>query len=233
MTTNNAVNVGLSGSTGSGNFVGATSPTLVTPTIGVATATSVNKVAITAPATSATLTIADGKTLTVSNILTFTGTDSSSVAFGTGGTVLYNGGALGTPSSGTLTNCTGLPYAGINAAAMTDISGTVTVNGFSATSFSVVRQLVIGKIVFIRLFINGTSNATTFTITNMPNALQNTSGANINEVCYILDNGTAAFGFLTMAAGGTTITFYRDAAQDAWTNSGTKVAVADFWYESA
>jgi len=40
MTTNNAVNVGLAGSTGSGNFVGATSPTLVTPTLGAATATS-------------------------------------------------------------------------------------------------------------------------------------------------------------------------------------------------
>lgn len=34
MTTNNAVNVGLSGSTGTGNFVGATSPTLVTPALG-------------------------------------------------------------------------------------------------------------------------------------------------------------------------------------------------------
>jgi hypothetical protein len=46
------------------------------------------------------LTIAAGKTLTASNTLTFTGTDSSSVAFGTGGSVLYSGGALGTPSSG-------------------------------------------------------------------------------------------------------------------------------------
>jgi len=95
--------------TGTGSVVFATSPTLVTPTLGVATATSVNKVAITAPATSATLTIADGKTLTASNTLTFTGTDSSSVAFGSGGTVLYSGGALGTPSSATLTNATGLP----------------------------------------------------------------------------------------------------------------------------
>lgn len=41
MTTNCAVEVGLSGSTGTGNFVGATSPTLITPTLGVATATSV------------------------------------------------------------------------------------------------------------------------------------------------------------------------------------------------
>ena len=75
--------------TGSGGIALATSPTFTTPTLGVAAATSVNKVAITAPATSATLTIADGKTATVSNTLTFTGTDSSSVAFGTGGTVQY------------------------------------------------------------------------------------------------------------------------------------------------
>lgn len=64
---------------------------------------------LTVTTTTGTLTIANGKTLTLSNTLTFTGTDASSVAFGTGGTVLYSGGALGTPSSGTLTNCTGLP----------------------------------------------------------------------------------------------------------------------------
>ncbi len=68
--------------------------TFVTPVLGVASATSINKVAITAPATSATLTIADGKTLTASNTLTFTGTDTSSVAFGTGGTVVYTGSNL-------------------------------------------------------------------------------------------------------------------------------------------
>lgn len=136
----------ISDETGSGLLVFATSPTLVTPTLGVATATSINKVALTAPATGSTLTIADGKTLTASNTLTFTGTDASSVAFGTGGTVAYTGGslaqfaattsaqlagvisdetgsgslvfatsptlvtpALGTPSSVTLTNATGLP----------------------------------------------------------------------------------------------------------------------------
>ncbi len=75
--------------TGSGSLVFATSPTLVTPVLGVATATSINKVAITAPATGSTLTIADGKTLTTSNTLTLTGTDGSSVAFGSGGTVAY------------------------------------------------------------------------------------------------------------------------------------------------
>lgn len=65
--------------TGSGSVVCATSPTLVTPVLGVATATSINKVAITAPATSATLTIADGKTVTVNNTLTIAGTDSTTI----------------------------------------------------------------------------------------------------------------------------------------------------------
>jgi len=58
-----------------------TSPTLTTPSLGVATATSVNKVAITAPASSATLTIANGKTLTANNSLTLSGTDSTTITF--------------------------------------------------------------------------------------------------------------------------------------------------------
>ena len=84
----------ISDETGSGVLVFATSPTLTTPTLGVASATSINKVTLTTPATGSTLTIADGKTLTASNTLTFTGTDSSSVAFGTGGTVAYTGSTL-------------------------------------------------------------------------------------------------------------------------------------------
>jgi hypothetical protein len=125
--------------TGSGALVFATSPTLVTPTIGVATATSVNKVAFTAPATGSTLTIADGKTLTASNTLTFTGTDASSVAFGAGGTVLYNGGALGTPSSATLTNATGLPVSGITASTSTAL-GVGSIELGHATDTTIARS---------------------------------------------------------------------------------------------
>lgn len=67
--------------TGSGGMVLATSPTLVTPTLGAATATSINKLTLTAPATSATLTLTDGKTLAVTNTLTFSGTDSTVMTF--------------------------------------------------------------------------------------------------------------------------------------------------------
>lgn len=77
----------VTGETGSGALVFATSPALVTPNIGVATATSVN--GLTISSSTGTLTITNGKVVSVSNTLTFTGTDSSSVAFGVGGTVAY------------------------------------------------------------------------------------------------------------------------------------------------
>lgn len=132
------------------------SPTLVTPTLGVATATSINKVTITAPASAATITIANNKTLTASNTLTLTGTDNSSVNLGAGGTATFTSDklsafaattslelkgvlsdetgsgalvfatsptlvtpALGTPASGVLTNCSGLPAAGVVGTAAT------------------------------------------------------------------------------------------------------------------
>lgn len=58
-----------------------TNPTMTTPTLGVASATSLNKVTITAPATAATLTIANNKTLTCSNSLTLAGTDATTMTF--------------------------------------------------------------------------------------------------------------------------------------------------------
>lgn len=67
--------------TGSGALVFATSPSLVTPNIGAATATTVNNVTITAPASSATLTIANGKTATVNNTITLSGTDGTTMTF--------------------------------------------------------------------------------------------------------------------------------------------------------
>jgi len=63
----------IASQTGTGSkFVVDTSPTLVTPVLGVATATSINKVALTAPATGSTLTIADAQTLTVNGSATIT-----------------------------------------------------------------------------------------------------------------------------------------------------------------
>jgi hypothetical protein len=79
----------ISDETGSGNLVFSTSPTLVTPTLGVATATSINKMTITAPATGSTLTIADGGTLQTSGAfaMNITVTANTSVTMPTSGTL--------------------------------------------------------------------------------------------------------------------------------------------------
>jgi hypothetical protein len=86
--------VTATGATGTGNLVFSSSPTLTTPTLGVATATSINKVTITTPSTGATLNISDGKTLSSTNTLTFSGTDNSTITLGAGGTVVYTSNKL-------------------------------------------------------------------------------------------------------------------------------------------
>ncbi len=72
---------GTTAATGTGNVVLASSPTLSTPNIGAATATTVNKITFTPPAVSATLTIADGKTFAVNHSLTLAGTDATTMTF--------------------------------------------------------------------------------------------------------------------------------------------------------
>jgi hypothetical protein len=90
--------------------IGSTSVSLGGTATAIAGLTSVNKVAITAPATSATLTIADGKTATVSNSLTLAGTDSTTVTFqsisGSPSTVIHlfaSGTGAGNTSTGETT----------------------------------------------------------------------------------------------------------------------------------
>ena len=101
----------ISDETGSGSLVFATTPTLVTPVLGVATATSINKVAITAPATSATLTIANGATLTASATATVSGTNTGDNAVNT----LYSGLVTNATHTGDATGATALTLATVNA----------------------------------------------------------------------------------------------------------------------
>lgn len=66
----------LTDEVGSGANVFANTPTLITPILGVATATTVNKITITQPATGATLTIAEGATLSVPSTGSISGTNT-------------------------------------------------------------------------------------------------------------------------------------------------------------
>jgi len=77
---------GATAATGTGNVVLATNPTLttptfVTPTLGVASATTINNVTITAPGSTSTFTLGAGKTFTVNHSLTLAGTDFTTMTF--------------------------------------------------------------------------------------------------------------------------------------------------------
>ena len=87
---------------GTGSVVMTTSPTLVTPTLGVASATTINKVTITAPATGSTLTVADGKTLTDTS-----GVGASILLGATGGGFAAYGGATCTNQALTVLSAAG------------------------------------------------------------------------------------------------------------------------------
>lgn len=89
------------------------SPSFTTPTLGVADATSINKVTITAPAASATLTLANGSSLITSgaNSLTLTTTGTTDATFPSGtktlvatdATTLSSLASIGTVTTGTWT----------------------------------------------------------------------------------------------------------------------------------
>jgi len=121
--------------TGSGGIVLATSPSLTTPTLGVASATSINKVALTAPATGSTLTIADGKTLTVNNTITLSGTDSTVMTFPSTSQTIAG---LGVAQTFTATNTFSQVNYTVNTVTVTSNAGTVPItyrlNNFTNSS---------------------------------------------------------------------------------------------------
>ena len=101
------------------------SPTLVTPNIDVATATSVNKVAITAPATSATLTIADGITLTCNASVTIA---AQPPILGANTFTALQTITQASANAGILAS-TGYSLTGSDATSMVDLAGTLNTTG--------------------------------------------------------------------------------------------------------
>lgn len=171
----------IASQTGTGTkFVVDTSPTLVTPILGVATATSINKLTLTAPATSATITITDGKTLAISNTLTLAGTDGQTFTFPTASDTVA---CLGTVQTFTAAQTNS------KAGAASTSAQTYTGTPFAGT----------GTTSFPLVYLNGGTGPTTFNTGGVYLGINSVSGFAGNYIEVHANGGATIF---TVAASG-------------------------------
>jgi hypothetical protein len=200
----------VTGETGTGALVFATSPTLVTPVLGVATATTINKVTITAPATNAVLTIANGKTLTANNSIALAGVDGKTLT-------ANNSIALAGVDGKSLTVNNNLTLAGTDATIMTFPATSATIARTDAAQTFTGDQTFSGNIVGTIQALSGpgavnvTQITTAFTSTGTGDALTLADGVagQIKTIVYVAEAAGADTGVLTPATplGFATITF--------------------------
>lgn len=186
--------------TGTGALVFANTPTLVTPVLGVAAATSINKVAITAPATSATLTIADGATLTASASATVSGTNTGDQTITLTGDVTGSGAAS---FAATIAN-DAVTYAKIQ-----NVSATARILGRNSSGAGDIEEL------------DASTVKTMLSLGNVENTALSTWAGSTN----ITTLGTIATGVwsgteISIAKGGTGLTALGTALQQIRVNAG-------------
>lgn len=196
---------GTTTSTGSGAVVLANTPTLITPVLGVATATSVNKVTVTAPATSATLTIADGSTLATAGAFatTLTATAATNVTLPTTGTLATLAGTetltAKTLTNPTVTNYTETPYVANTGAAITLAltNGTVQILTLTASTTITMPTAVAGKsfVIILRQDATGSRTVTWTTVKWAGGTAPTiTSTASKQDIFSFFSDGTSWYG---------------------------------------
>lgn len=169
--------VSLYTTTGSGTVVAlATSPVLVTPTLGIALATSINGLTLTT--TTGILTIASGKTLTANSSLTLTGADSKTLTVSDSATLNTNSIALagGEVITFSATNALSLLTTGTSVMTFPTATDTVAVLG-TAQTYTATQTAK--QIIYTNNAIAASSNAATVPITFRLNTVTNSSAATL------------------------------------------------------
>ena len=198
--------------TGTGKMVLDTTPTLVTPILGVATATSINKLTVTAPATSATLTVADGASLVTSGAysLTLTSTAATNVTLPTTGTLATLAGSEAltnkTLTNPTVTNYVETLYAIGNSSTAVTIAltnGTVQTVTMTGNCTFTMPTATAGKSFILICTQDGTGSRTAvFTSVKFPGGtaptLTTTATTGVDILTFVA-NGTSWFGTAAQA----------------------------------
>lgn len=167
---------GVTASTGTVAVVLSTTPTLVTPILGVATATTINRVTITAPASAATLTIINNKTFTVNKTLTLDGTDSTTMTFpSTTATIARTDAAqtfTGTQTFSQTINTNNAITASGNAATVpiTSKVNTVTNNSAATLTITMTTTSAVDRQVSVVCILDASAVAQTITWVNTENS---------------------------------------------------------------
>jgi hypothetical protein len=167
-------------------------------------------------------------------VVTQIGAGTTSLVAGSGVTINTSSGALSSPGQNTAVvirkTATNTWYAFNGLPSLTWTSFTPTVTGFSSTSTTTGHYAKNGNVVTVRMTISGTSNATTFTITNLPFAAAQIS----HHIVWVNDNAGGTAGTATTAIGSQVLTLAKTPANTTsqWTSSGSKAYFATITYES-
>jgi hypothetical protein len=109
--------------------------------------------------------------------------------------------------------------------AVTDITSSCTIVGWSSFTTSVVTQIDLGNAYLINVYISGTSNIGTASV-----QLPYTSSINCGNYSYAISNGSGVNGRVIIAAGSDTIDWRAAASGTSFAATGTKLISGQFWF---